>query len=1430
MSSSEPDRPKIVRPAWRVRLGRWRPWLWPVIALLLVAVAGVTLWSNLREDTWAYYTDGEGIRASVEGDKTRPVLWQDPEPHHFDEEKDKPTANAPDGHLEATFSPDETMMMLTRWDETRTNADLYLSRWDGRRWSTPQPMSSLNTPANERGPAWSQDGAYLYFCSDRSGGQGGYDLYVARWNGQEWTGVEVLPASVNTSANEFGPAASPDGKQLFFSSDGAGSEDILVSAITSGKDDEKAPKLAPVPKFAAAEPVNNLNSKAADVQAALTSRGDHVFLASDREGRKEGFKLYLSRVVDGKTSKPEEVDVYVQEGDATDPAVRMEGFGLLFSSNQDVGSGEDGYRLYRTTTREVIAYRDLTRWEQFKELIGNIIWWILLAILAAIALLYIFESWESITSLFHKCLAGSVTVHLIALLLAMLWLIVQQIEEEDSPSEDVSIALDALSQEELAMESVPEETVLTDTTTNLESEKVESDFGAPGFEPQKEAQAVPEAARTTKEPLPVETQPTVSTPTERPLTPPAESSVLSNLTETVLPEVETPQMEEREPSENQPVADTSNEVFEPTTPMRETLQTEPSTVADAAVESEANPTEVTDAEPREPLAETAQVPVVEPLTAESTEAPSTPSERPELESEMLTSLPAAQFVDPSEALLEEPNSANPNEASADPAQEAFDPGQAMAKLATTQGESGTVADSAVADSADAGEVASSEPAGGTPALDGSPSEALQSEPIDLVPPTEPGSGPPSDLPALSMNDLDAPTLEEPAEAPGGAMADPAADVFTPVGAASNLTTSPSDSQSVEDSAVTAAAEAAAVASAKKTATPAVEARPSKASSTTPTEDVPPSDLGPPSLNDLPALALNDPGAPLMEEPGKQAGGAPADPSADQFKPGGAVAKLNTSQATGAAVADAAKTDASDPAAMASGARTTDAVDIKTKPAAAAASATGNPTTGLATIALTQLPESSLTDPGAPLLEEPGQEGGVADPSADQFKPATSGASLATSQADGSPVSGGAVASQSDAKAVGGAARDTDANAPVSGRVSESDSNPEPGGGMIAPQLTALDGLVGELLPVALEAPGEAMKPDDMAKIIQKQRGKPGIDTIKQMGGSDGTEKSISAAIRWLVDSQEEDGHWDTLKHGAKHQYDTGGAGLALLCFYGWGERHDKPGKYQDNIQRALDWLVAQQDAQGYLGGRTNMMYSHAIASIALCEAYGLTKDVRLKEPAQRAIAYTLAAQSKTLGGWRYAPGNDSDTSITGWQFMALHSARMAGLEVPEEHFERVRGFLRRTGGGKHGGLYAYQPGNKASNAMVATGMFCRQLDLVPPTDPMMQESARHLKLHPMETSRPDLYYVYYATLALYQHQGPIWTAWNEQLKVNLPLIQKTVGEKAGSWDPSANITVEGGRVVSTALATLSLEVYYRLLPMYGFRNENAAPDAKKRGE
>jgi hypothetical protein len=99
----------------------------------------------------------------------------------------------------------------------------------------------------------------------------------------------------------------------------------------------------------------------------------------------------------------------------------------------------------------------------------------------------------------------------------------------------------------------------------------------------------------------------------------------------------------------------------------------------------------------------------------------------------------------------------------------------------------------------------------------------------------------------------------------------------------------------------------------------------------------------------------------------------------------------------------------------------------------------------------------------------------------------------------------------------------------------------------------------------------------------------------------------------------------------------------------------------------------------------------------------------------------------------------------------------------------------------------------------------------------------------LKANRVDFYYDYYATLALYQHQGPIWREWNENLKEVYVTLQKISGDQKGSWDPKGPHMNTGGRVISTGLAVLSLEVYYRLLPMYGFARDKVKVDAGLEG-
>jgi hypothetical protein len=131
------------------------------------------------------------------------------------------------------------------------------------------------------------------------------------------------------------------------------------------------------------------------------------------------------------------------------------------------------------------------------------------------------------------------------------------------------------------------------------------------------------------------------------------------------------------------------------------------------------------------------------------------------------------------------------------------------------------------------------------------------------------------------------------------------------------------------------------------------------------------------------------------------------------------------------------------------------------------------------------------------------------------------------------------------------------------------------------------------------------------------------------------------------------------------------------------------------------------------------------------------------------------------------------------------------------------------------GLYAYQPRREVTPAMTAEGMFIRQLLGAAREEERMRGSAAFILENPPQwESDANTYYWYYATLALFQHQGEPWERWNEAIKDVLLAHQQTAGRSAGSWDPDGHWAGVGGRVYQTAIATLTLEVYYRYLPLY----------------
>jgi len=318
-----------------------------------------------------------------------------------------------------------------------------------------------------------------------------------------------------------------------------------------------------------------------------------------------------------------------------------------------------------------------------------------------------------------------------------------------------------------------------------------------------------------------------------------------------------------------------------------------------------------------------------------------------------------------------------------------------------------------------------------------------------------------------------------------------------------------------------------------------------------------------------------------------------------------------------------------------------------------------------------------------------------------------------------------------------------------------------------------------------------------------------------------TEAAVKAGIEWLVRAQKKRGNWDASQFGGGvdrevdgqnrgvtgAEADMGISGLALLALMGNGHTHLK-GKYRTVVQHGLEYLLSQQEADGNLSGNASLfasMYCHAMATIAVCEAYALTADNRLRDYAERAIGYTIRSQDSRTGGWRYQPADAGDMSQFGWQVLALRSAEQAGLAVPAKTKALMIKFLATCNTGANGGLAAYRPGFGATRTMTAESLACRMwLDSQRSVE-QVKEASDFIVAQLPAISRPDLYYWYYGSLSLRQVGGPAWQAWSGSMKMAVPALQLS----DGSWDADTKWGGYGGKVYSTAMAVLCLESFYR---------------------
>jgi hypothetical protein len=320
------------------------------------------------------------------------------------------------------------------------------------------------------------------------------------------------------------------------------------------------------------------------------------------------------------------------------------------------------------------------------------------------------------------------------------------------------------------------------------------------------------------------------------------------------------------------------------------------------------------------------------------------------------------------------------------------------------------------------------------------------------------------------------------------------------------------------------------------------------------------------------------------------------------------------------------------------------------------------------------------------------------------------------------------------------------------------------------------------------------------------------------GGTASTEAAVRAGLEWLKKQQQKDGSWllnGPYQDGGIDENRPAATAMAMLAFQGAGHTHLE-GEFKPVVAKGMTALLKMQDNDGNFihgGPRHHRLYSQAQATIAICELYGMTKDEKLREPAQRAVNYCVEIQSPE-GGWRYDPKVDSDLSVTGWVVMALQSARMAGLEVPSYLWDDVSRFLdsvQHDGGSR----YAYQPNAAPRIAMTAEGLLCRQYIGWAKDDLRLVRGMDELLRNPIDWDRGNVYYWYYATQVLHHAGGKEWYQWNNVMRTAIPQRQVANGPEKGSWEPTGDAhDRQGGRLYVTSLCIFMLEVYYRHLPIY----------------
>ena len=1402
---------------------RRRLW-WGIGVAVAIAVIATAIWFFAGYKFW---TDGNTIRVADRDANLRHILWTRPLPLEG--------FSSVEQVYEPSISPDGTELYFVR-GKAGKDARIYFSARHNNAWSQAVPVDAVNDSFDSLGPRVTPDGRFLLFYSNRPGGFGGYDIWAAPRTDGGWGKPFNLGPQVNSEFNEFNPDPTPDGKHLIFATNrraarreqneawrstiretvsvdydlwiadadpaaavpatqphGGEGEAPAEPQISNGlrlggslalpfratTRPTTAPSTQPTDRestaqlaFRPAREISGINTPYTEGASCMSPAGDFLYFASNRPGGQGKFDIYRSRVHADQFGPAENVGAPINSPEnEADPAMAYNGFRMIFSSDRP---GADGrYRLLVADSREVYPERQthalpVLGWS----------WWLLIAsALVLVPLLMFLRGWEDHRfSILQKCLLMSLLVHALITFILSFVVVTQQmtqyVKKEMQMEVAVNVTQDQGVEESLSIRgqvsgdlpvsgapaamTAPQRPAAPDVM----QQPIATAVDVPGVKFAAGGMTIPIDSPKVNTPVPQ-----ASTPAVAPAAPFASSAAV-DLKLPVIPAFSQAEAVPRaQPTELQVSKAAAGQM---------TLPTASVVASNALPSAKPSAAKLTDVS----LAPNAHGEISVAPEMMKAQAPAPVAGNLNVQGPRDSGAKFAQAEntvqptrDAAPAIAKKPADSGagnlPSQANLSTGvPKAAAKGGSVSALAATHGPADAVAD------AGAGQPRPGDVAGliAGPQVDvhASGVRAQAAEPAVSVSRLDPGpSTRPIETASQAMGMTGSPQLDigtGPARAPSSTPAAKIA-VDVPVG--------------------------------KAVSAPAV------ASNIAPTVDAA-SQIASPKLPGDVTGGIKSTMGRLSQQPDPSAlAGAGADgaPTAPRIKSSGAA------EAGGPALLSEAKT----PVATAGGTSKISGPNIAARVAAPATSSiTGGPAGAVAAdIAAPHVGGPRMMLPGGNKIARlPGTEKAVGtDSVAVQLQPV---------KINGLP--GPADSVNLDRSPVAAMARTASSKEPGADLGTVTLNHNELASAADLTPDVSLSPLGGPLGPGKLLAPDSPfMRGPQERKIL-----------LKKLGGTQKSEDAVDMGLAYLARMQLPDGRWTRIEDDRidprrpKVPHDMACTGFAVLAFLAHDHTPDKPGPYRQVVARAIDYLISEQDDNGDLRGPSDQrgggsdsgnMYDQGIATYALAECAIMTRDPRVIEAATRGARFIVAAQDRNSGGWRYTPGEQGDSSVFGWQVMALHSAEQIGFDIPPDTLDGAKRYLQISEEGQHHLLGGYQPHTGPTPPMTAELLFCRMLLGMPLSGNGMREATQFLARERPDPNNADIYYWYYASLSMLNMQDPLWKDWNVLTRESLIKMQQKHGPSRGCWTTNMKWGDRGGRVFTTAMATLTLEVYYRYLPL-----------------